>query len=180
MSVTPVTTGPYAGKYIAVYTSNTQSSDIMYSIADSPCGPFSDGVKFYHAKEHGQSGASGSGTRYVYNAKAHPHLSKGDLLLVSYNVNVQNTDQYTVDYHPRFLYLDLDPEHEYVPPVNEEPKEEGEESTETIGAESPEGGEKEKGKSKMPWLIPLILALPLTAGAVTAALVLRGKKKRRM
>ena len=178
MSVTPVTTGPYAGKYIAVYTNNTQSSDIMYSVADSPYGPFSEGVKFYHAEEHGQSGASGKGVRYVYNAKAHPHLSKGDLLLVSYNVNVQETDQYTVDYHPRFLYLDLDPEHEYVPPVKEETKEETEENG---GGESTENRvQEEKQKSKNPWLIPVIIALPVTLGAAALCFALIRRRKRRL
>ena len=47
----------------------------------------------------------------VYNAKAHPHLSNGDMLLISYNVNVEGEGvmQWTIDYHPRFLWLDLDP-----------------------------------------------------------------------
>ena len=112
MSVTAVTTGPFSGKYIAVYTAYTRSSDIMYAIGDTPVGPFDTPVKCYTAIEHGQVGASGHGTRVVYNAKAHPHLSRGDKLLISYNVNVEGdaVSQWTTDYHPRFLWLDLDPD----------------------------------------------------------------------
>lgn len=114
MSVSPVPTGPYAGKYIAVYTQYTRSGNITYAIGDTPYGPFDTPVKCYHASENGESGASGSGTRVVYNAKAHPHLSKGDKLLISYNVNVEGegASQWTTDYHPRFLWLDLDPEND--------------------------------------------------------------------
>lgn len=111
MSVSPVPTGAYAGKYVAVYTQYTRSANIMYAIGDTPYGPFDMPVKCYHASENGEVGAGGSGTRVVYNAKAHPHLSRGDYLLISYNVNVEGEGvmQWTSDYHPRFLWLDLDP-----------------------------------------------------------------------
>lgn len=109
LSVSPVTVGPYKGKYIAVYTEFTESSNICYAIGDSPVGPFDDPVTFYVTPEHGQTSADGRGTLYTYNAKAHPHLSSGDKLLVSYNCNVHGDEQYSVDYHPRFLWLDLDP-----------------------------------------------------------------------
>ena len=111
MSVSYVPTGSFAGKYIAVYTQYTRSGNIMYAIGDTPYGPFDTPVKCYHAPEHGEVGAGGSGTRVVYNAKAHPHLSSGDKLLISYNVNVEGEGvrQWTTDYHPRFLWLDLDP-----------------------------------------------------------------------
>ena len=111
MSVSYIPVGPYEGKYIAIYTQYTRSSNIMYAIADTPYGPFDTPIKCYHAAEHGEVGASGEGTRVVYNAKAHPHLSKGDKLLISYNVNVEGdgVEQWTTDYHPRFIWLDLDP-----------------------------------------------------------------------
>ena len=114
LSVSPITTGPFAGKYIAVYTEYTRSSNIMYSIGDTLCGPFDTPIKCYNATEHGEVGASGMGTRVVYNAKAHPHLSNGDQLLISYNVNVEGegVKQWTTDYHPRFIWLDLDPDNE--------------------------------------------------------------------
>ncbi len=109
LSVSPVTKGPYNGKYIAVYTNRTEGSEVMYAIGDSPVGPFSEPVCFYTTPEHGQTGADGSSKYYTYNAKAHPHLSSGDKLLVSYNCNIRDGEQYSVDYHPRFLWLDLDP-----------------------------------------------------------------------
>lgn len=109
MSVSYVPCGSFEGKYIAVYTQYTRSGNIMYAIGDTPYGPFDAPVKCYDASEHGQIGASGSGTRVVYNAKAHPHLSYGDKLLISYNVNVEGAEQWTTDYHPRFIELDLDP-----------------------------------------------------------------------
>ena len=112
LSVTPVTVGPYAGKYIAVYTKNCMGAEVAYSIGDTLTGPFSDPVTCYTAPENGTVGTSGKGTRYCYNAKAHPALSSGTKLLVTYNVNVSGVelwDQWSVDYHPRFLWLDLDP-----------------------------------------------------------------------
>ncbi len=181
LSVTPVTSGPYSGKYIAVYTENTQSSNIMYSIADTPWGPFSNGVKCYHAEEHGQKGGIGTSTRYVYNAKAHPHLSKGDLLLVSYNVNVgSGAEQYTTDYHPRFIWLDLDPEHDYVPPVNEE--QEGEKEEQLQQSQMPQyGPENEKEKSGNIGLYVGITAgvTVLGSGAVFVTLKKRKDKLKR-
>ncbi len=109
VSVSPVEVGLYKGKYIAIYTENTQSSKIMYAIGESPVGPFSESICFYNTPEHGTASADGNGTLYTYNAKAHPHLSKGDKLLVSYNCNNMGGEQYTTDYHPRFIWLDLDP-----------------------------------------------------------------------
>ena len=112
-SVTPVPFGPYKGKYIAIYTKDTQSQYMMYALADTPVGPFAEPVCFYEAPEHGSRGTSGTGKRYTYNAKAHPALSSGTKLLVSYNVNnrCSNISEglWTIDYHPRFLWLDLDP-----------------------------------------------------------------------
>ena len=113
MSVSYVPCGSFVGKYIAVYTQYTRSGNIMYAIGDTPYGPFDTPVKCYDAKEHGETGASGVGSRVVYNAKAHPHLSSGDKLLISYNVNVEGegAEQWTTDYHLRFIELDLDPDH---------------------------------------------------------------------
>ena len=107
MSVSPITVGPYKGKYIAVYTEGTESSAMKYAIGETPVGPFDKSVTFYAAPEHGQD----NGGMYTYNAKAYPHLSSGDKLLVSYNCNNRNTfgQQKTYEYHPRFLWLDLDP-----------------------------------------------------------------------
>ncbi|MBQ6421136.1 MAG: DUF4185 domain-containing protein [Clostridia bacterium] len=109
MSVTRLPSGPDAGKYILVYMYATMSGRLARQLADTPYGPFSDPVFFYDAPEHGQKAANGTDTLYTYNAKAHPALSPAGELLVSYNVN-SSGEQYTTDYHPRFLYLTYDEE----------------------------------------------------------------------
>ena len=40
--------------------------------------------------------------------KAHPHLSEGSRLLISYNTNVWNGNNTPYCYHPRFIWLDLE------------------------------------------------------------------------
>lgn len=109
VSVTPITVGPYKGKYIAVYTQDVQSDRIMYAIGDSPVGPFDTPVQCYAVPETGDPAVGGKGTLYTYNAKAHPHISPAGKLLISYNVNVNGDDhaRNTADYRPRFLSLDL-------------------------------------------------------------------------
>ncbi len=109
VSVTPITVGPYKGKYIAVYTQDVQSDRIMYAIGDSPAGPFDTPVQCYTVPETGDPAVGGTGTLYTYNAKAHPHISPAGTLLISYNVNVNGDDhaRNTADYRPRFLSLDL-------------------------------------------------------------------------
>ncbi|WBB61833.1 DUF4185 domain-containing protein [Streptomyces sp. WMMC500] len=104
-SVTPVTSGPHRGRYLAVYTRNVQSPDMMYALGDSPAGPFSEPVRFYTAPEFE---GTGPGQRYTYNAKAHPSLSEPGELLVTYNVNRMGGAGNTNDYRPRFLRLDPD------------------------------------------------------------------------
>ncbi len=109
VSVTPITVGPYKGKYMAVYNQDVQSNRIMYAIGDTPAGPFGESVHCYTIPETGQTPVGGNGTLYTYNAKAHPHISPAGTLLISYNVNVNgvNMAQNTADYRPRFLSLDL-------------------------------------------------------------------------
>ncbi|MGM9636600.1 MAG: DUF4185 domain-containing protein [Eubacteriales bacterium] len=119
VSVTPITGGPYKGKYIAIYTQGVQTAHMMYAIGDSPVGPFAEPVEFYTAPESGQPSKGAAGTLYTYNAKAHPHLSQDGKLLISYNVNDTYgiaTDVY--DYHPRFLYLDLQYTEEEIAALN--------------------------------------------------------------
>jgi hypothetical protein len=109
-SVTPIPTGPKAGKYIAVFMDQCVSGDIAYAIADTPYGPFGEVVRFYRAPEAGQIILDAEGkedTVFTYNAKAHPHLSKGSRLLISYNTNVWKGNNTPYCYHPRFIWLDL-------------------------------------------------------------------------
>lgn len=117
-SVTPITVGPYAGKYMAVYMKDDVSGKIMYALGDSPVGPFEPPVQIYMTPEQDVAVKDRYGapdSMVTYNAKAHPHLSYGDKLLLSYNVNVYNGSNTPYTYHPRFLWLDLDPENEPEP-----------------------------------------------------------------
>ena len=110
-SVTPIPVGPKAGKYIAVFMDQCVSGDIAYAIADTPYGPFSEAVRFYRAPEAGETVLDAEGkedTIFTYNAKAHPHLSEGSRLLISYNTNVWNGENTPYCYHPRFIWLDLE------------------------------------------------------------------------
>ena len=103
-SVTPIESGIYAGKYMAVYCRSGQNRTMEYAIADTPVGPFSEGVAFFDAPE-----AEDYPLRtYSYNAKAHPHLSSEGHLLVTYNVN--NPDMWSATnqlYRSRWLEIDL-------------------------------------------------------------------------
>jgi len=104
MSVTPITSGENEGKYLAVYTYNVNTTLIAYSIADTPWGPFNEPKIAYESLEKEKLG----GQAYTYNAKAHPHMSTSDELLITYNVNTYSMDHNTNDakvYHPRFVGL---------------------------------------------------------------------------
>jgi uncharacterized protein YjdB len=125
MSVTPITTGVYSGKYMLVYTRDVQSDALMYRIADTPIGPFSEGVQFYTCPD--KQAYAGQPGIYTYNAKAHPSLSADGKLLVSYNVNGGPGDPlfglalYSEYYRPRFVELDLN---NFAEPAIERPEQE--------------------------------------------------------
>ena len=91
-----------SGKYILVFTYDVQSRYIAYATSDTPYGPFSETRIAYVCDEdlcpH----------MYLYNAKAHPHLSEEGNILVSYNINTSNFDEninFGRTYGPRFLNL---------------------------------------------------------------------------
>jgi hypothetical protein len=113
LSVTPVTSGIYKGKYMLVYTPGGIGNQLAYSIGDSPIRKFTDQNIFYTCREkqiysEDMKKINGSGSIICYNAKAHPSLSKDGELLVSYNVNILGAmptkNQY---YRPRFVTLKL-------------------------------------------------------------------------
>lgn len=117
MSCTKLESGAFRGRYLLVYMHACNSGRLMYALGDSPVGPFDPPVEFYVAPEKDRPAANGNDTLYTYNAKAHPAFSSGGRILVSYNVN-SSGEQYTVDYHPRFLYLTLGAEEDAVSPAN--------------------------------------------------------------
>ncbi len=91
------------GRFILVYQSGEQ---VAIKFGESPTGPFAFSETIYHCPE-----AISDPNILVYNAKAHPHLSKPDELLISYNVNsLSFSDLMTKAdiYHPRFIRLRLD------------------------------------------------------------------------
>ena len=76
-----------------------------------------------------------------------------------------NAQQYTVDYHPRFLWLDLDPDHDYVP---------GQEQN-TAEPESPQSEKTEK--SFLPFILAGAGVALVAAGAAVTVIAIKRKKK---
>lgn len=78
MSVSPLPNG----KIALVYQYFTLSDDVTIQIGESLTGPFNEQKTVYKVSKEGW------GNNYFpYNAKAYPHLSTPDSLLISYNVN---------------------------------------------------------------------------------------------
>lgn len=103
MSVMPISTGVDKGKFLAVFQYDTKSEYVAYAIGDTPWGPFSSPQKVFYCDE-GQIHE----TVYMYNAKAHPHLSTPGNILASYNVNATSSGQTDLNGHlylPRFITL---------------------------------------------------------------------------
>ncbi len=93
------------GRYILVFQLDTLSNKVAVRYADSPVGPWSDYTVIYTAPE-----TQISTNVYTYNAKAHPHLSTPDRLLISYNVNTFDFFEHFTNadiYRPRFIWLPL-------------------------------------------------------------------------
>ncbi|XID92359.1 discoidin domain-containing protein [Paenibacillaceae bacterium WGS1546] len=82
LSVTPISSGRWAGKYLLICEKDSISGYVAYSVGESPAGPFGPMTPIYYTTEldEGQD-------IVTYNAKAHPHLSRPGELLVTYNVN---------------------------------------------------------------------------------------------
>ena len=102
LSVSPLADGTYA----LVFQVGGITADVGVRFGDSPVGPFGDINTIYHASE-----PSTDPETFVYNAKAHPHLSKPGELLISYNVNTFDFyGDFFKDsdiYRPRFIRLKL-------------------------------------------------------------------------
>ena len=119
LSVTPITFGPYAGKYMVVYQAGTITQLVAARIADTPWGPFGEEIPLYFSIEPNlinarikQNNPTAKADAYCYNAKAHPALSRSGELLISYNMNYFGSGwtgiQNNVDcYHPRFIRLSV-------------------------------------------------------------------------
>lgn len=92
------------GRYALIFQIGTISKDIGLRIGKTPYGPFGPAIKIWDCSRD-----LTRKTYIVYNAKAHPSLSKPGELLISYNIN---STQFFTDiktdpnlYRPRFIRL---------------------------------------------------------------------------
>ena len=96
------------GRFLVTYQQDDfLGQDITVRLAASPVGPFEAVVPIYHIPEPGLDP-----DLYAYGAKAHPHLSRPDRLLVSYHLNTFDFAghfKYADIYRPRFVELPLAP-----------------------------------------------------------------------
>jgi len=98
---------PFRKRYLAVYTERGLSPRIMGRMADRPWGPWSAPTALYECPE-----MSRDKRLFCYAAKAHPHMSSGDDLVVSYVVNSFDFWQVAREaklYWPRFIRVTLVP-----------------------------------------------------------------------
>ncbi|MCL2369945.1 MAG: DUF4185 domain-containing protein [Firmicutes bacterium] len=108
-SITPVTYGKYKDKYMYTHMQNGIDRVVAVSFADSLTGPFDKDIPIYSADDDYDlmSGGDCKGV-YLYNAKAHYHISPKDELLISYNINTScyQSNMNNCDiYRPRFIRL---------------------------------------------------------------------------
>jgi len=98
---------PFRDRYIAIYTERGLSPRIMGRMADRPWGPWSAPAALYECPE-----MSRDKNVFCYGAKAHPTLSSGQDLVVSYVVNSFDFWQVAREaklYWPRFVRVTLVP-----------------------------------------------------------------------
>lgn len=100
LSVSPLPDGRYA----LIFMEGGMSTTIGMRIGTSPVGPFGPVIKLWDCKKDAEEK-----TYVMYNAKAHPALSKPGELLISYNVNsvefMKDLQKHPHLYRPRFIRL---------------------------------------------------------------------------
>jgi hypothetical protein len=97
----------FGKRYLAVYTERGLSPRIMGRMADRPWGPWSAPAVLYECPEMGRDKKV-----FCYGAKAHPALSSGQEVVVSYVVNSFDFGQVAREaklYWPRFVRVTLVP-----------------------------------------------------------------------
>ncbi|MHC4751111.1 MAG: DUF5005 domain-containing protein [Planctomycetota bacterium] len=93
-------------QYVAVYTENGMSKNVMMRFSPTPVGPWSSAYKVYECPE-----VEWHKTYFCYAAKAHPEISSKDELIVTYVCNSTDFWQMAKDariYRPRFLRIKFD------------------------------------------------------------------------
>ncbi len=102
LSITHIPSGVYEDKYMLVSMEDTISGRVVYSIGDTPFGPFEPFTTIYHAPEPHLLDFA-----FTYNAKMHPLLSEEGVYVITYNVNgyramaLKNARVY----NPRFIIM---------------------------------------------------------------------------
>ena len=110
-SVTYMEDGVFAGKYVMAFTEFTMSTQLSIATSDTPWGPFSNKsdkkIIYYCPDVISIRETNNDRDIYSYNAKAHPHLSEKDELLISYNLNSMRFDDRVSFEHiyPQFVTL---------------------------------------------------------------------------
>jgi hypothetical protein len=87
-------------------TSELFSTHIVAYFSCSPDGPFTGKTVVYSTPETGAGGSYGNPNVFTYNPHAHPELSSGNQVLISYNVNTFDINDLWSDagiYRPRFV-----------------------------------------------------------------------------
>lgn len=101
LSVTPLQDGRYA----LVFQIGGMSNTVGLRLGLTPHGPFGPIIELWECKEAERE------NYFVYNAKAHPRLSKPGELLISYNVNAfdffKEINENPNLYRPRFIRLKI-------------------------------------------------------------------------
>ncbi|NOZ62850.1 MAG: DUF4185 domain-containing protein [Calditrichaeota bacterium] len=90
------------GRFLLVFEAGGK---VKVKFGESPVGPFQAALSVYDCPEPGTDPDI-----FVYNAKAHPHLSSENVMLISYNVNTFSLYDlmHRADiYRPRFIWLKL-------------------------------------------------------------------------
>lgn len=120
-SVSPLGTG-----YVLITQDTTElfSTHIVAYFSCSPTGPFTGKTVVYSTPETGATGTYHNGNVFTYNPHAHPELSSGNQLLISYNVNSFDINDVFADvtiYRPRFIVATFTgpgiPAHGHVDPI---------------------------------------------------------------
>lgn len=97
---------PAIKQYVAVYTENGMSKNIVMRLAPTPVGPWSSACKIYECPEY-----NWHKTYFCYAAKGHPEISAGNELIITYVCNSMDFRQMAKDariYWPRFLRIKFD------------------------------------------------------------------------
>ncbi|MBL1218051.1 MAG: DUF5005 domain-containing protein [Planctomycetes bacterium] len=102
LSVSPLP----SGRFICVFQADALGKEVGVRFGDSPIGPWGPMQRVYPCPESDRDPDI-----FVYNAKAHPHLSRPGKLLISYNVNTFDFwDHFAFAdiYRPRFIWLSIE------------------------------------------------------------------------